>query len=95
MEGRSNLKGDGREVGCQDGRYFFNMDKTQKNQLLGNYSNLKRFSTWRICSREQRKKRLDWLETNTDDIASQSHSLFACSPSGGGGGGGGYITRSK
>ncbi len=32
MEGRSNLKGDGREVGCQDGRYFFNMDKTQKNQ---------------------------------------------------------------
>ena len=33
----------------------------------------------RICSREQRKKQLDWLATNTDDITSQSHSLFACS----------------
>ncbi len=32
-----------------------------------------------ICSREQRKKKLDWLVTNTDDITSQSHSLFACS----------------
>ncbi len=40
---------------------------------------LSRFSTWRICSREQRKKQLDWLATNTDDITSQSHSLFACS----------------
>ena len=40
---------------------------------------LSRFSTWRICSREQRKKQLDWLVTNTDDIASQSDSLFACS----------------
>ncbi len=40
---------------------------------------LSRFSTWRICSREQRKKQLDWLVTNTDDITSQSHSLFACS----------------
>ena len=38
-----------------------------------------RFSTWRICSREQRKKQLDWLVTNTDDITTQSHSLFACS----------------
>ena len=28
---------------------------------------------------EQRKKQLDWLATNTDDITSQSHSLFACS----------------
>ncbi len=37
------------------------------------------FSTRRICSREQRKKQLDWLVTNTDDITSQSHSLFACS----------------
>ena len=37
------------------------------------------FSTRRICSREQRKKQLDWLATNTDDITSQSHSLFACS----------------
>ncbi len=25
------------------------------------------------------KKQLDWLATNTDDIISQSHSLFACS----------------
>ena len=33
----------------------------------------------RICSREQRKKQLDWLVTNTDDITTQSHSLFACS----------------
>ena len=40
---------------------------------------LSRFSTWRICSREQRKKQLDWLATNTDDITNQSHSLFACS----------------
>ncbi len=40
---------------------------------------LSRFSTWRICSREQRKKQLDWLATNSDDITSQSHSLFACS----------------
>ena len=39
---------------------------------------LSRFSTWRICSREQRKKQLDWLATNTDVITSQSHSLFAC-----------------
>ena len=49
-------------------------------------SPLSRFSTWRICSREQRKKQLDWLVTNTDDITSQSHSfcLFArtSSPSG-------------
>ena len=25
------------------------------------------------------EKQLDWLATNTDDITSQSHSLFACS----------------
>ncbi len=30
-------------------------------------------------SREQRKKQLDWLATDTDDITTQSHSLFACS----------------
>ena len=36
-------------------------------------------STRRISSREQiEKKQLDWLATNTDDITSQSHSLFAC-----------------
>ncbi len=40
---------------------------------------LSRFSTWRICSREKRKKQLDWLVTNTDEISSQSDSLFACS----------------
>ncbi len=39
---------------------------------------LSRFSIRRICSREQRKKQLDWLATNTDVITSQSHSLFAC-----------------
>ncbi len=36
---------------------------------------------WVICyfsKSEQRKKQLDWLATNTDDITSQSHSLFAC-----------------
>ena len=32
-----------------------------------------------FCSREQRKKQVDWLPTNTDVITSQSHSLFACS----------------
>ena len=37
------------------------------------------FSTRRLCSREQRKKQPYWLATNTDDITSQSHSLFACS----------------
>ncbi len=42
-------------------------------------TDLSRFSTWRICSREQRKKQLDWLATNADVITSQSHSLFACS----------------
>ncbi len=37
------------------------------------------FSTRRICSREQRKKQVDWLATDTDDIAIQSHSPLACS----------------
>ncbi len=32
---------------------------------------LSRFSTRRICSREQRKKQLDWLATDTDDITTQ------------------------
>ena len=32
-----------------------------------------------FARREHRKKQLDWLATNTDDITSQSHSLFACS----------------
>ena len=49
---------------------------SQTRQLM---RHLSRFSTWRICSREQRKKQLDWLATNTDDITSQSHSLFTCS----------------
>ncbi len=33
------------------------------------------FCIRRIFSREQRKKQLDWLATNTDDITTQSHSL--------------------
>ncbi len=38
---------------------------------------LDQFSTWRICSRERRKKQLDWLATNTDDITShQIHLLL-------------------
>ena len=37
------------------------------------------FSTRRICSREQSEKQFHWLATNTDDITTQSHSLFACS----------------
>jgi hypothetical protein len=40
---------------------------------------LEKLLHWRICSREQRKQQLDWLATNTDDITSQSHSLFGCS----------------
>ena len=40
---------------------------------------LSRFSTWRICSREQRNEQLDWLATNTDVITTQSHLLFLCS----------------
>jgi hypothetical protein len=38
------------------------------------------FKQRRICSREQRKQQLDWLATIAEDITSQSHSLFACSP---------------
>jgi hypothetical protein len=34
------------------------------------------YSTWRICSRAQRKKQLDWLATNTDNITIQSHSTL-------------------
>jgi hypothetical protein len=37
------------------------------------------FSTRRICSREREKQPRDWLAKNTDDIANQSHSVFACS----------------
>jgi hypothetical protein len=40
------------------------------------------FSSKRTRSREHaeiRKKQFDWLATNTDDIITQSHSLFACS----------------
>ncbi len=59
-----------------------NVDVTirpNNSSLYMYYPTLSRFSTWRICSREQRKKQLDWLMTNTDVITSQSHSLFACS----------------
>ena len=41
------------------------------------FSHLSRFYTWRICSREQGKKQLDWLATNTDVITGQSYSLFS------------------
>ena len=34
---------------------------------------------FRVCSREQRKRQLDWLAINADIINSQSHSLVACS----------------
>ena len=51
----------------------------KKQSLQQSWCKLSRFSTRRICSREQRTKQLDWLMTNTDDITSQSHSLFACS----------------
>jgi hypothetical protein len=38
------------------------------------------FSTvFRLSSREQRKKQLDWLLTNADDITSQSHTVPAFS----------------
>jgi hypothetical protein len=37
------------------------------------------FSIRRNNSREQRKKKLDWLATDTYDITTQSHSSFACS----------------
>jgi hypothetical protein len=40
---------------------------------------LSRFSTGQNVLREQRKKQLDWLGTNTNGITSQSHPLFACS----------------
>ena len=36
-------------------------------------------SVGEFVTREQRIKQLDWLATNTDDITTQSHSLFACS----------------
>ena len=39
------------------------------------YSDYSLFSTRRIYWREQRKKQLDWLATNTDDITIQSGQL--------------------
>ena len=32
-----------------------------------------------LFARTEKTEQLDWLVTNTDDITSQSHSLFACS----------------
>jgi hypothetical protein len=32
-----------------------------------------------VRANRKKDKQLDWLATNTDDITSQSHSLFACS----------------
>ena len=52
-----------------------------KNDIpsLRSGADLSHISTRRICSREQRRKQLDWLATNTYDITSQSHSHFSCS----------------
>ncbi len=46
-----------------------------KNEHNKSSTNQSLFSTRRFCSREQRKKHLDWLATNTDDIIIQSLSL--------------------
>jgi hypothetical protein len=60
---------------------MFPLGSTQMTHQLKQYPKelLSLFSTRRTCSREQRKKQLDWLATNTDDITNQSHLLFACS----------------
>ena len=53
------------------------------SKIKENFSTSKvRFPLGDFFSREQRKKQLDWLATNTDDIISQSNSLFACFPLG-------------
>ena len=40
---------------------------------------LSRFSTWRICSREQAKSQCDWLVMSSVFVASQSGCFFLCS----------------
>ncbi len=40
---------------------------------------LRRFSTWRICSREQAKSECDWLVMSSVFVASQSGCFFLCS----------------
>ena len=39
---------------------------------------LSRFSTWRICSREQAKSECDWLVMTSVFLASQSSCFFLC-----------------
>ncbi len=40
---------------------------------------LSRFSTWRICSREQAKNECDWLVMTSVFVASQSRCFYLCS----------------
>ena len=40
---------------------------------------LSRFSTWRICSREQAKNECDWLVMTSVFVASQTSCFFLCS----------------
>ncbi len=40
---------------------------------------LSRFSTWRICSREQANSECDWLVMSSVFVASQSSCFFLCS----------------
>ncbi len=40
---------------------------------------LSRFSTWRICSREQAKSECDWLVMSSVFVTSQSSCFFLCS----------------
>ncbi len=40
---------------------------------------LSRFSTWRICSREQAKNECDWLVMTSVFVTSQSSCFFLCS----------------
>ncbi len=57
-----------REVFCEMNgqlRAVFITDKTGIEVCF--FLQLSLFSTGRICSREQRKKQLDWLATNTDE----------------------------
>ncbi len=43
------------------------------------YFTLSRFSTWRICSREQAKSECDWVVMSSVFVASQSSCFFLCS----------------
>ncbi len=50
--------------------------KFRKHSVFNILAPLSRFSTRRICSREQRKKQLDWLVTNTDITSPANHIRF-------------------